>query len=618
MGRIPEEIIEQVRERCDIVEVVQARVPQLKRAGTSFKACCPFHQEKTPSFQVHPARQIYHCFGCGAGGNVFKFVMEYDKVDFLTALRMLARQAGVTLPEPTEKRDGPRGPSKDDLWAAHEAAAKLYRDYLEKDPAAGAARAYLKQRKLDSPEAAAFGIGFAPDRPDYLLGHTDRQRFPLELLETAGLAQRNERGWYDRFRNRVMFSIRDEQGRVIGFSGRVLRAEDSPAKYINSPETPIFRKSRVLFGLNFARRPMVDRRQAVLCEGQIDVIRCHLAGLTHAVAAQGTAVTEEHARILRRYVDEAVLLLDADEAGFRAAVRTAEVLLGAGLVVRCATLPAGEDPDSLILRGGAGPIERVLAEAEDIVDFRVRMLEAAGEWGTDAGRVRAIRELTQMTRWAGDAALRERMFQRAALRLGMSPDAIRREAGALARRAPSAPPPSADRASAAASAAAAPPDPPPPLPEERAIAEALIHLPAHRTFVRDHVKAELIRHPVLARIVDWLLRPENDGRPLSALAPEDAGLSQWIAELELSHRWQHRIPARDEPDPDGDMVREVLLRLWREEFKRRRREAMDRAARGAPAERAPWAARAAELTMQIKKLERVWEEALPIIEMEML
>jgi DNA primase len=616
MGRIPEEIIEQVRERCDIVEVVQARVPQLKRAGTSFKACCPFHQEKTPSFQVHPARQIYHCFGCGAGGNVFKFVMEYDKVDFLTALRMLARQAGVTLPEPTETRDGPRGPSKDDLWAAHEAAAELYRACLEKDPGAAAARAYLKKRSLDSPAAAAFGIGFAPDRPDYLLGHTDRQRFPLELLETAGLAQRNDRGWYDRFRNRVMFSIRDEQGRVIGFSGRVLRAEDSPAKYINSPETPVFHKGRVLFGLNFARRPMVDRRQAVLCEGQIDVIRCHLAGLTHAVAAQGTAVTEEHARMLRRYVDESVLLLDADEAGFRAAVRTAEVLLGAGLVVRCATLPAGEDPDSLILREGAGPIERAVAEAEDIVDFRVRMLEAAGEWATDAGRVRAIRELTQMTRWAADAALRERMFQRAALRLGMSTDAVRREAAALARRAP--PPPASPGRGDADASGPAPPEPPPPSPEERALVEALIHVPSHRAFVREHLKADLIRHPVLSRIAEWLLRPEVEDRPLSALAPEDSELSRWIAELGLSHRWQHRIPARDEPDPDGDMVREVLLRLWREEFRRRRREAMDHAARGAPAERAPWAERAAELTMQIKRLERGWDEALPIVEMEML
>jgi len=267
----------------------------------------PFHREKTPSFQVNPARQIYHCFGCGAGGDVFRFVQEREKVDFLTAVQILARKAGVTIELSEEDRRDASG--KDLLYKIHEEAAALYRRVLLQDPAAAPAREYLRQRQLDAPAAEKFQIGYAPERPAMLAWGASK-KYPPEALETAGLLLRGDsargRGgeWWDRFRNRVMFPIRDEQGRVIGFSGRVLRAEDHPAKYVNSPETPLFHKSRVLYAIDQARHAIIDARQAILCEGQIDTLRCHLAGLTNVVAAQGTAVTEEHARILKRYADE--------------------------------------------------------------------------------------------------------------------------------------------------------------------------------------------------------------------------------------------------------------------------------------------------------------------------
>lgn len=609
MGLIPDDVIEQVRARCDIVEVIQARVP-LKRSGGAFKACCPFHKEKTPSFHVNPGRQIFHCFGCGVGGNVFRFIMDYDRVDFPTAVRMLAQQAGVTIPETESHGDGPKGPAKDDLLAVMTEAAALYAECLKKDPDAEAARAYLTRRDLNQKKTAEFGIGFAPDGPDFLLRKLAGPRRSRELLETAGLAMRNERGWYDRFRNRIMFSICDEQGRVIGFSGRVLRAEDSPAKYVNSPETPLFRKSNVLFGLHLARRDILDRRQAILCEGQIDVIRCHIAGLTNAVAAQGTAVTDEHARILKRYTEEVVLMMDADKAGQDAAIRSAEVLLGAGLVVRFAALPAGEDPDSIIQRSGPQPVQDAVTRAEGLVEFMARVQESRGEWASEAGRVRAVRDILRAIGWAKEPALREHLLQTASRRLGMTPDTLRRAAAesAATPRAQSLESETTPRKEATAPAP----------PEEKALVEALLHAPEVRPLVRNYWNPALIRHPELARMAEHLLDTKTPPTAsIAALSPEHASFTRLATEIEMTERWALLADLDVDASPE-EAVRDILLRLWSTEFDRRRRDALLRAGRATGEEKQRWTLRASELTLQMKTLRSGWDAASALLEMEAL
>lgn len=610
MGRVPDQVIDEIRTRCDIVDIVSSRIP-LKRAGSAFKACCPFHKEKTPSFHVNPARQIFHCFGCGAGGDVFRFVMEYEKVDFPSALRMLADKAGIRLEFEEREENGTKGPSKEILLRLHAELARLYRKTLLTSPSAGAAREYLSRRKLDVPGSEVFEIGYAPDRRDVVLGWGAKQDLSPDILETAGLVVRTDSGFVDRFRNRVMFPIRDEQGRVVGFSGRVLREEDSPAKYLNSPETPIFRKSRILFALDRARRDIIDRRRAVLCEGQIDVLRCHLAGITHAVAAQGTAVTEDHARILKRYADEVVLMLDADRAGENAAIRSAEILLRAGLVPRCAWLPAGDDPDSLILRAGAEPVLEAIDRAESIIDFQFRVLESRGEMKSGSGRVRTARELVKTIGWASDAVLGEELLRQASLRMGTTLDALR----AMARTAPRRTPPPGPADGEPASGGETEPGAGAEVPvEERALVEALIHVPCCRDLVAHYLPLAFLQHPVLRRMAKYLLGVEGrSGRPLSGLAPDDPVVCRLAAEMEMSSRWAHS----EGTSGWETAAQDIVLSLWRREWQRRRQEALRAAGQADEAARTARMQDVAELTLQLKNaLGRGWDEAVPLMDLE--
>ena len=384
--------IEEVRARSDIVDVVGSHV-ELKRAGSSWKALCPFHKEKTPSFHVNPQRQIFHCFGCDAGGDVFRFTMDYEGVDFPTAIRLLADRGGMHIRE-EEGGPEPKGPPKDRIYRVLDQAATLYHRALKESDKAAAARTYLAKRQLEGEPLEQFRIGYAPDQRGAIQRWADKKEISSELLEAAGLLARGERGdWYERFRDRLMFPIQDEMGRVIGFSGRTLSDRRDIAKYINSPETPVFQKSRVFFAMDRARKPVAECRTAIICEGQIDAIRCHVAGLGNVVASQGTAMTENHARLIKRYADSLVLLLDADTAGQEAAIRSAEVFLGAGLNVRVAALPAGEDPDSLVLNQGADALRTIVDQARSIVEFQWRILEVREDLGDPAAHERAVQSV---------------------------------------------------------------------------------------------------------------------------------------------------------------------------------------------------------------------------------
>ncbi len=374
MPRIPDTFIQDLKDKADIVEIIGAFVP-LKRRGSDFWGCCPFHQEKTPSFKVSPQRQNYYCFGCKKSGNVFHFVEDMINTDFIGAIHWLADRLNLDVPEEdgadTDQGEAARRRQlKETGLRLLKEAAAWYTQRLN-DPAAQPARDYLARRGLDVETVNRFGLGYSLPEWRALIQWAMGNGYTEEHLEATGLVIRKEDTGrlYDRFRGRLMFPIRDELGRVAGFSARLLDAEAKEAKYVNSPESMFFQKGSILYGLDFARQAMKQTDKALVCEGQLDVIACHRAGLTHAVAAQGTAFTEHHARLLKRSTGNVVLAFDADTAGEKAARRTIGVLHAAGLSVDVVTLPAGEDPDSIFRTRGAAALTAVMAATQPALAY---------------------------------------------------------------------------------------------------------------------------------------------------------------------------------------------------------------------------------------------------------
>src|SRR5476649_931671 len=374
-GIIPPEIVEQVRHASDIVDVIGSYVP-LKKSGAKYKALSPFNKEKTPSFFVDPAKQIFKCFSSGHGGDVFKFLMLLENMTFPEAVRRLAQRAGVVIPE-----SGPHDPQargrREELLALYAAIATWWQKLLKTDPAAEPSRAYLKSRDFPDSLAEEFGLGYAPDSFDATMKWARKANYSQEALETGKLIATSERGTtYDFFRGRLMIPIHNDAGEVVAFSGRLLDPEAKAQKYVNSPETPIFVKSRILFGLNKTKRPIIEAESAILCEGQIDLMRCWHAGIRNVVAPQGTAFTDPHARILKRIAKEVVICFDADRAGQAAAQRTIDVLLKEALQVRIARIPQGKDPDSLLRKQPVEVFQTILREAKE---YTRRLLDTACE-----------------------------------------------------------------------------------------------------------------------------------------------------------------------------------------------------------------------------------------------
>ena len=434
MPRISEETIQRVAEASDIVEVVGSYFP-LKRAGTSWKALCPFHREKSPSFSVNPQRQTFHCFGCGAGGSVYRFLMDYEHITFGEAVRRLAQRAGVPVVEEAGGEAEEKGYSeRKRLLSMHAEAAAWFHQQLLRSPAAGAARDYLKSRGLTAETAKAWTIGYAPDSWDALIQLLKGKKFSLEEIAKSGLASSKEESetgvpnpnsrLYARFRDRVMFPIRNDYGEVIAFSGRVLDPQAKTAKYVNSPETPIFSKGRVLFGLDKSKRSLIEASTAIVCEGQIDLITAFESGVTNVIAPQGTAFTPEQARLLLRFVETVVLCFDSDRAGQEAVTRSLPALLECGLEVRVARLPVGEDPDSLIRTQGAEVFQRHIAEARNFFDNALDLLMAAGGMDDPVKKAAASRKLATFVPLIKDPVQREAVMGRISARLGIAPAAF--------------------------------------------------------------------------------------------------------------------------------------------------------------------------------------------------
>ncbi len=379
-----DDIVEEVRMRNDIVDVISGYV-KLQRKGSSYFGLCPFHNEKSPSFSVSPGKQMYYCFGCGAGGNVFTFIMEYENYTFPEALKMLADRAGITLPEQEYSQEEKK---KRDLRTSvleiNKMAAKYFYYQLRSEQGTRAMK-YLKDRQLSDETIKHFGLGYAGHYSDALYRYLKKQGISDQLLKESGLMQVNEKqGMYDKFWNRVMFPIMDVNNKVIGFGGRVMG--DGKPKYLNSPETVIFDKSRNLYGLNFARTS--KKKNLLVCEGYMDVISLHQAGFTNAVASLGTALTSQHASLLKRYTDEVILTYDSDEAGVRAALRAIPLLKEAGISTRVLHMEPYKDPDEFIKALGMEAFQERIDNAENSFMFEVSVLQKSFDMKDPDGKTR--------------------------------------------------------------------------------------------------------------------------------------------------------------------------------------------------------------------------------------
>jgi DNA primase len=420
--------IEQIRAASDIVDIIGNYIP-LKRNGANFVALCPFHREKTPSFNVNANKQIFHCFGCHKGGDVFAFVKEYENIDFPDAVRRLAERAHISIETENQPGGSDTRHLKDRLLQIHEQITQRWQAALAAGEAGQMAREYLARRGVSDEAVQLFRLGCAPDVWDDTVNWAKSKHYEMPLMEQAGLILRKEGSdhYYDRFRGRLIFPICDEQGRVVAFSGRILTGDEKTAKYVNSPETPIFTKGKLMFGLDKSKRALLETQRAVICEGQLDLIACFMSGVKNVVAPQGTALTSEHTRILKRYVDEVVLCFDSDNAGQTAAVRSLDSLLASGLAIRVATVPAPHDPDSFIKEFGSESFAQLIENARGFFDYYLDRLCKLHDAATDRGRRSVVQGMAEALHKAGSEVLLDTYAQKTALRLGVAAEAMRQE-----------------------------------------------------------------------------------------------------------------------------------------------------------------------------------------------
>ncbi len=417
---IPEALLNQIQDRLDIVEVVGAAVP-LRRAGRNFKANCPFHNEKTPSFVVNPDKQIFHCFGCGVGGNIFSFLMKFEKKDFLEVVEELAGRVGVELPK-NQQEDSASLQRTAQFVKANELAMEFYHRFLLSRPEAKAARTYLEKRGISEKTIKEFKLGFAPESWDALYQHL-RTDFNDAALDKTGLVlSKKNGGFYDRFRNRIIFPIVDARGACVAFGGRVM--DDSLPKYLNSPETEIYIKGKNLYGFFQARKSIRENDAVIVVEGYMDLIACHQAGVGYAAASLGTALTPEQARLVKRNTQNVFIMYDADKAGEMATLRGLEIFLEEGLEVKVVRLPQGQDPDSFIQSFGAEKFKETLGQAKTLFEYKLALLKAKHNAKSIDGRVKIANEMVTLFAKVKNEILKAAWAKELAAELGISEDAL--------------------------------------------------------------------------------------------------------------------------------------------------------------------------------------------------
>lgn len=432
MGFIPQEIISQILDRANIVEVISGYIP-LKQAGRNFKAPCPFHHEKTPSFVVNPDKQIFHCFGCGSGGNVITFVMRQERMEFPDALKLLAEKTGIEIPT-QEVKNTQVHELRQQILRVNDLAARYYHHNLlsDKSDLAKNARDYLKSRGLSLETVIKFQLGLALESWDGLLKNLQSQNFSASFLEKAGLLIPSSRepigqtqggGHYDRFRQRIIFPIYDGRGQTVAFGARSLE-KDNPAKYINSPETPLYTKGHYLYGLNWAKDAISRRDSVIVVEGYLDLITPFSAGVENIVASLGTALTVDQVRLIRRYTKNIVMLFDSDAAGQAAMMRSLDLLIEEGMTVKIAALPTGEDPDSFVKKFGPEAFNQCIETADSLFDFKLKFLLKQYSAATIEGQAKIAGEMLQSISKLDNAIIRSEYLKRLAQALLIQPEAL--------------------------------------------------------------------------------------------------------------------------------------------------------------------------------------------------
>ncbi len=500
---IPDEVIAEVLGRTDIVALIGSYLP-LKSAGRTHKALCPFHTEKTPSFTVNPDRQIFHCFGCGEGGDAIGFLMKHERLSFLEAVRLLAERANITLP--AQRGGGPaEADSRVPLYEVHRLALQHFRENLA-GPQGKSAQAYLAKRGVSADLAERFALGYALPAWDGLLKMLKARGYPDRVLETAGVVIQRAKatGHYDRFRNRLMIPIWDVSGKVIGFGGRAL--DGSEVKYLNSPETPLARKGAHLYGLNLAARAIREQKTAIVVEGYFDALMLHAHGFEHTVAALGTALTTEQARLLARYAQSVVLLFDPDAAGIGAARRSLEHLINVDLDWRVVILPDALDPDAFLRQHGREAFMAALAGSQDLVDFFLDRRVSGVNLGDPVQLAKAVDALVDVVGQIESPIRREGYLTRIAQRSGIAPRTLL-EAVAKHRR-------QIARPGEVATPAVKPVVPP--TAEEHLLTIALQHADLGRR-VAEAIRSEDIQDPVLRRIFSEFVKTGKTPGPMSQL-----------------------------------------------------------------------------------------------------
>ncbi len=423
MPRIPETVIDQVRLSIDIVDVVGDHVA-LTRRGKSFVGLCPFHDDSTPSLNVSQEKQIYKCFACGAGGNSFTFLRDIENISFIEAVRQLADRAGIALPD-AKPADPDQQEVFDQLYRANELAVKYFHHILTQDEKAADAMAYLENRGINRDIIDAFSIGYAPDQWDGFLQVATRRGFSPQILERAGLVSHRQTGggFYDRFRNRITFPIHAATGRPVAFGARALDPNEQ-AKYINSPETPVYNKSAILYGLWRDRDAIRDAGEALVVEGYMDLIALAQYGIENAVASSGTALTTDQARLLRRYAPKTILIFDGDTAGATAAMRGIGSLFEVGLEVRVVTLPENHDPDSYVRAHGPDGLLRLTENAAPAIDFLMEQFEQRDDLSTIDGKTRTAHALAELVGRIKDNALKQLVIKDIAEKIGIDEETL--------------------------------------------------------------------------------------------------------------------------------------------------------------------------------------------------
>lgn len=418
---IPDNIIDQVRDRTDIVEVISGYIP-LKKLGRNYKANCPFHHEKTPSFVVSPDKQIYHCFGCGAGGNVFSFLMKTENVEFPEAVETLAKKCGVVLPRSSVQRSE-TNEFNNQLYKVNELACSFFQNSLVNNPAA---KEYLASRGVGDETIKKFKIGYAPESWDALINFFKAKGITGAILEKAGLVIANDRGsHYDRFRNRVVFPIIDLKDRVLGFGARVLDA--SLPKYLNSPETPIYSKGKNLYGLNFSKDDIKKEGHALIVEGYLDAIIPYQAGVKNIIATLGTALTTDQLKVLKRFSNTVIMVYDPDEAGEAASLRSLDLFISEDMNVYIAELSSGLDPDNYIRKFGTEEFLKIIKSSKNIFEYKLDKLAKRFNRNTSGGKAAIVAEMLPTVSRINNAVLRSEFIKKLAEKLSIDEESIRLE-----------------------------------------------------------------------------------------------------------------------------------------------------------------------------------------------